>query len=167
MRFRVRRLLVVLASVLTAPLEAQSARDAVLAVVDSTLLAISRNDHAAFADFMLPEAVTFSGGMRADTAWYGSRTSAQVRARRFGNALLERGFDATVQVAGTMAVAWVPYDIYVDGAWSHCGVDVFTLFRVGSGWRIASMAWSVEQPPACRAHPDGPPRADDPGGLRR
>jgi hypothetical protein len=37
-------------------------------------------------------------------------------------------------------------------------VDVFTLIRVEAGWRIASLAYTVEQPPACQAHPDGPPR---------
>lgn len=52
---------------------------------------------------------------------------------------------------------WLPYDIYRNGEWSHCGVDAFILLRTGDGWRIASMAWTIEQPPDCRPHPDGPP----------
>ena len=54
-------------------------------------------------------------------------------------------------------MVWLPYDLYVDGEWSHCGVDTFTLVHTEAGWRIASMAWSVGQPPACQPHPDGPP----------
>ena len=39
----------------------------------------------------------------------------------------------------------------------HCGVDVFTLLKSEGGWRIATLVWSVEQPPACQRHPAGPP----------
>ena len=37
--------------------------------------------------------------------------------------------------------------------------DQFTLIRTATGWRIAAMAWTIEQPPACEPHPDGPPAA--------
>ena len=47
--------------------------------------------------------------------------------------------------------------IDLDGEWSHCGVDAFTLVRIEGDWKISSLAWSIEQPPACRQHPDGPP----------
>jgi hypothetical protein len=55
-------------------------------------------------------------------------------------------------------MVWYPYDLYIDGKWSHCGVDAFTLIRTEGKWRIAVMSWSAEQPPACEKHPDGPPR---------
>jgi hypothetical protein len=55
-------------------------------------------------------------------------------------------------------MVWLPYDLYLDGKWSHCGVDVFTLVRQEGAWRIATMAWSAEQPPVCEPHPDGPPK---------
>jgi hypothetical protein len=74
-----------------------------------------------------------------------------------GGDVVERGFDPEVMLSGHLAMVWLPYDLYVDGAWSHCGVDVFTLFRTAEGWRIAAVPYSIEQPPACRPHPDGPP----------
>ena len=43
----------------------------------------------------------------------------------------------------------MPYDFYIDGKWSHCGVDAFTMLKSDGRWRIASLSWSVEQPPAC------------------
>ena len=60
-------------------------------------------------------------------------------------------------VSGGVAMVWMPYDLYVNGAWSHCGADVFTLVKSGGAWRIASMAWSAEQAPVCEKHPAGPP----------
>ena len=62
------------------------------------------------------------------------------------------------RVNGPVATVWYPYDLYVDGQWSHCGVDVFTLIRTDGQWRIATMSWSAVQPPACEKHPDGPPK---------
>jgi len=131
-------------------------RARVLAVTDAALDAINRGDMTAFTGLMVDEAVTFR--VAADRAGYGARSRAEWRAQRPSQAVTERGFDATVHVSGPLAVVWLPYDLYLDGAWSHCGVDTFTLVRVGDQWKIASMAWTIEQPPACRRHPDGPPR---------
>ena len=133
-------------------------RARVLAVADSALAAISRADFVAFTDLMLDSAVTFSareadGQVRASFA-----TRARERARTFNTTLTERGFRPEVHISGPLASVWMRYDFYRDGAWSHCGVDTFTMLKVGGRWRIATMAWSVEQPPACERHPDGPPR---------
>ena len=75
----------------------------------------------------------------------------------------ERGYHPTALVSGPVAMVWLPYDFYQDGKWSHCGVDVFTLLKTDGSWRIATLAWSVDQPPACAPHPDGPP----PGAAAR
>lgn len=130
---------------------------AVLAVTDSALAAVSRSDFVAFTDLMLDSAVTFSAGMRNGQyrAQFSSR--AQQRAFRTTSRFTERGYRPTVLVSGPVAMVWLPYDFYQDGKWSHCGVDVFTLLRTDGSWRIATLVWSVDQPPACSPHPDGPP----------
>jgi hypothetical protein len=69
----------------------------------------------------------------------------------------ERGFDATARVQDRVAQVWVPYDLYIGDKWSHCGVDTFTLMNVDGRWRVASLIYTIEQPPACRKHPAGPP----------
>lgn len=143
-----------------APLRAQAGSPderAALALADSALAAITRGDFVGLTDLMLDSAVTFSGGMGKDGPWTGFRTRAQNRATD-GRGFTERGFRPTVHVSGPLAVVWMPYDFYRDGKWSHCGVDAFTLLRTANGWRIATLSWSVEQPPACQPHPDGPPR---------
>lgn len=119
---------------------------------------ITTGDVVAFTDLMLPEAVLFPTSTRDGTTRYRVRTRAEQLATPFGAVVTERGFRPTVHVNGPLAVVWMPYDLYLDGKWSHCGVDVFTLVRHEGTWRIATMAWSAEQPPVCEKHPEGPPK---------
>lgn len=143
------------ASAQPAPRDTQ--RVAIMAVVDSALNAINANDLVALADLMVPEAQMYPVGGSRNPAGYSVRSAAELRAQTQRGRIIERGFDGDVRVAGGVAVVWLPYDIYVNDAWSHCGVDVFTMLRVGTAWRIANLSYSIEQPPACRAHPAGPP----------
>ena len=130
-------------------------RSAAVAVSTSALAAISRGDMTAFTDLMLPEAVLFPTSTRDGVTRYTLRTRAEQRASPMGGVITERGFRPEVRINGPVAMVWYPYDLYRDGKWSHCGVDVFTLIRNEGRWRIAVMAWSAEQPPACEPHPDG------------
>ena len=47
---------------------------------------------------------------------------------------------------------WTPYDFHIDGAFSHSGVDVFTLLRTPAGWRVASISYTVDP----EQRPDNP-----------
>ncbi|MEX0891790.1 MAG: hypothetical protein WEB88_06425 [Gemmatimonadota bacterium] len=140
-------------------LTAEQAREeaAALEVAHAALAAISREDMVAFTDLMIDEALVLPVWEQNGTVRYNARTRAAERARTLDADIVERGFDPTVRVSGPVASVWLPYDLYIDGAWSHCGVDTFTMVRVDGAWRIASLAWTVEQPPQCRRHPDGPP----------
>lgn len=138
--------------------QAQSSEDiVVLAVAESALAAVSRSDFIALTDLMLDSAVTFSAGERNGRFRVQFRTRAQERRTPGGREYTERGFRPEVRISGPLAVVWLPYDFYLDGHWSHCGVDAFTLLKVDDRWRIATLVWSVEQPPACDRHPSGPP----------
>lgn len=131
----------------------------VLATVDSALALISAEDFVSLTDLMLEEAPAFIVFERRDEGGldYRVRSRAEQRATEVDADYVERGFDPEVRVQGHLAMVWLPYDFYVDGEWSHCGVDAFILLRRPDGWRIASIAWTVEQPPDCRPHPGGQP----------
>lgn len=132
------------------------AEKVVIAVADSALAAITRGDVIALTDLMVPEAVMFPTSTRDGVTNYRARTrEAQRNAPLTG--VVERGFSPKASVNGGVATVWMPYDLYLNGNWSHCGVDVFTLVKAGDAWRIASLAWSAEQPPVCEKHPAGPP----------
>ena len=137
--------------------ESENARAAV-AVADSALATISRGDMTGFTDLMIPEAILFPTATRDGVTRYRVRTRAEQRSSPLDAVVTERGWNPEVRVSGAVAVVWYPYDLYLDGKWSHCGADVFTLVRHEGRWRIATMAWSAEQPPVCAKHPEGPPR---------
>jgi hypothetical protein len=71
---------------------------------------------------------------------------------------LERMWDATVMVHGRVAMVWTPYDFHRNGKFSHSGVDVFTLVKTESGWKIAGLVFTME-PKSPSQHPAGPPPA--------
>lgn len=140
-----------------APAAKDAAAAAVLAVVDSALAVINIGDRVALSDLMTPEGQVLAARERDGGGAYTLRTVAEQRAGGRRAPIIERGFDPEVRIAGTIAMVWLPYDLYAEGRWSHCGVDLFTLVRVGSVWRIANFTYSIEQPPACAEHPDGVP----------
>jgi hypothetical protein len=67
----------------------------------------------------------------------------------------ERMWNPEVRVHGAMASVWTPYDFWVDGKFSHCGVDAFTLIKTADGWRISSGTWTIQRE-GCAPSPLGP-----------
>ncbi|MBI3791789.1 MAG: hypothetical protein HY275_13050 [Gemmatimonadetes bacterium] len=146
-----------LAATLPSPARAQDARAQVLALADSGLAAISRGDWVAFTDLMVPEAMLFPTREVNGAPTYAPRTREQQRTASGRTKITERGWNGEARVAGLTATVWLPYDLHIDGKWSHCGVDTFLFVKTATGWKISAMTWSVEQPPACAKHPNGPP----------
>lgn len=48
----------------------------------------------------------------------------------------ERIYDVKISVDGPMAIVWAPYKFYRGETFSHCGVNVFTMIKTKSGWKI-------------------------------
>jgi hypothetical protein len=48
----------------------------------------------------------------------------------------ERISSYTVKVDGNMANAWTEYEFWLDGKFSHCGVNSFQLFKNNGTWKI-------------------------------
>ena len=67
----------------------------------------------------------------------------------------ERMWSPEVRVHGPIASVWTPYDFWVDGKFSHCGVDVFDLVKTPEGWRISGGVYTVERT-GCAPSPLGP-----------
>lgn len=47
-----------------------------------------------------------------------------------------------VMVDGPVAMVWADFSLFVDGARSHCGVDIFTLVQADGAWKIATITYS-------------------------
>jgi hypothetical protein len=70
--------------------------------------------------------------------------------------LLERMWNPTVLVQDGVAVVWTPYDFFLNGEFSHCGIDVFTLLKGQDGWRVTGVTYNVIRD-GCSPSPLGPP----------
>lgn len=66
----------------------------------------------------------------------------------------ERMWNPEVRIHGLIATVWAPYDFWIDGKFSHCGIDAFDLIRTEEGWKIAGGAYTIET--KCEPSPLGP-----------
>ena len=51
----------------------------------------------------------------------------------------ERLFNPRVLIDGTLASVWVDYSFYLGKTFSHCGVDVVHVAKVGEAWKIIAL----------------------------
>jgi hypothetical protein len=136
---------------------------AVLAAMDRYMGAISASDLDAMASLQTPDGMTYraravDGG---GTEVVGRPNSYWVDpARKDGRTHRERYWAPTVLVRDSIGVVWAPYEFWIDGKTSHCGVDVFSFVKNGPEWRVANAMWTVE-PDACRDL-----RPSDAAGIR-
>ena len=69
-------------------------------------------------------------------------------------AMRERMWNPEVRIHGLIATVWTPYDFWIDGKFSHCGIDAFDLIRTEEGWKIAGGSYTIES--KCEPSPLGP-----------
>lgn len=48
----------------------------------------------------------------------------------------EKLLDYKVQIDGNLAHVWTPYEFWLNGTFSHCGANAFTMAKTDEGWRI-------------------------------
>jgi hypothetical protein len=68
--------------------------------------------------------------------------------------MLERMWSPQVHVSGPIATLVTRYDFHLDGKFTHCGTDIFTLVKTAEGWKISGGIYTVEQT-GCEASPLG------------
>ena len=68
--------------------------------------------------------------------------------------LRERMWSPEVRVHGLIATVWTPYDFWIDGKFSHCGIDAFDLIKTEEGWKLAGGTYTIES--QCEPSPLGP-----------
>jgi len=51
----------------------------------------------------------------------------------------------TVTIRDHIAVVWGEYEFFIDGKFSHCGVDAVDLAKVDGDWKIVNWMWTVEK----------------------
>jgi hypothetical protein len=145
-------------------LGAQDSSDsaAVIRVAEASLRALGDRSVEAMRAVLLPGAqfvavlqppagVPSRARLSVDTAVYASLRMEQTP-------MLERMWAPVVRLSGRVATVTAPYDFHRDGKFTHCGVDVFTLVKVGETWKISAITYTV-QATGCAPSPLGPPAA--------
>ncbi len=138
---------------------AQSDTEQIWSTVQTFFQALSSSDSTLLSQVYMPDGRFYSVSATPNGIRTGSSTSESVHAmfRRPGNPILERGWNPSISVYGRAAVASVPYDFYTNtGAFSHCGVDLFSLLKNNAGWIVSSVTYTVERE-NCAESPLGSP----------
>lgn len=65
-------------------------------------------------------------------------------------------WDPIVQIRDHLATVWIKYAFYLDGTFSHCGIDALILTQTDEGWKIAALADTRERD-NCELPPDRQP----------
>jgi hypothetical protein len=47
-----------------------------------------------------------------------------------------------IKIHNGIAMAWVPYEFKVNGKFTHCGIDIFTLAETNEGWKIINTSYT-------------------------
>ena len=132
-----------------------------LDAVNTFFEAMSGNNADLAASVMIGDGVLY-GYVETAEGLRLMRTSADQFAegmRNRSDSLLERIWDVEVLRKDRLAVAWTPYDFYLNGEFHHCGVNIFNLIRTDDGWKIAGATYSI-QTESCEESPLGPPKFD-------
>ena len=128
-----------------------SDEDDVIATVQKTFDGMAAHDAAMIRSTMLPEARFYfvrDAGAPATTAAEDFTT----RIASMQGGLLERFTSRPqVMIRGRMAQLWGEYEFLRDGKFTHCGVDVATLFKTADGWKIAALTYTAETT-GCKGH---------------
>jgi hypothetical protein len=59
-------------------------------------------------------------------------------------------------IRGGLAVVWAPYEFWIDGETSHCGVDVVDFVKIDGKWLVSRAMWTVEPKPCAELRPADP-----------
>jgi len=117
----------------------------ILRLTEEFFMALERQDTAAFRNMFVDNGYLYAVREMPDSVMVRSQLPGKFRFRA-GQVLKERMRNAstTVKVDGRIAMVWAPYDLWVNDTFSHCGVDVFTWIDTSKGWKIASIAYTME-----------------------
>lgn len=51
----------------------------------------------------------------------------------------------SIEIDHEIATAWVPYEFYLNGSFSHKGVDAFILVKVGEEYKIQTLLYNMQR----------------------
>ena len=111
--------------------------------------ALETQDSTLYQEILYPEGQVWAVIKDQGTIKYNTRYFKD-DIKRFSpdRVITETALDYDIKIHQNIAVAWVPYTLDINGKFSHCRVDVFTLIKVDQ-WKIINASFTVE-PDGCK-----------------
>ena len=122
-------------------------KEEILAVIDQFMIAVNTKDKRIFNKILykgINRIVTnIEKDGKASTTVIDNDQSIYLRMNpKTSEQFRERYWDAKVITDGYIASVWAPYDFYLNGSFSHCGVDLFYLVKTNNKWEIAHFGYT-------------------------
>ena len=117
------------------------------------LIAISTNDIEKARYHVFEEGRVFR--IRKDGIGFRSNTDFFNQTADQSTDYFERMWDPIIMYRGDLAVAWTTYDFHLNGKFSHCGAESFTLTRFNNRWMVVDWAYTANETENCNS-PLGP-----------
>jgi len=117
-------------------IQAQSARDSVMAAVNNLFEGMKRADTILLKNCFSANAVMQTIQDNKGSIKVSNESVADFIAfvgKEAVGAAHEKIMFETIKIDGTLATVWTPYKFYYKGKFSHCGVNSFQLVRLNSG----------------------------------
>ena len=108
--------------------------------------ALETQDTVLYKSILLKDGQTWAISEKNGTVKYSMRQFSD-RLRTLVNPaqiIQEKLLSSKVMIHKQIAMAWVPYTLDISGKFSHTGVDVFTLLKTSEGWRISTLAFTMD-----------------------
>lgn len=146
-----------LPSILNAQEPAAPDRDAIVATIQKFFDTMAARDSSGARSVLMPEGRFYSVRDGNDPPVVRTFTNAEFLDRLASQkeSVRERFWTPEIRIHGAIAVVWTPYDFWIDGKFSHCGVDAFDLVKTPEGWKISGGVYTVQRE-GCPTSPLGP-----------
>jgi len=123
-------------------------RETILAVMEKAFAAVHTNNPDDWRAIQLAEgtSLSFRPGPAGPEMQMSSNEKFLAGLKPDGHEYVEHWTgEPTILVSGPIAVIWGEYEFWIDGDFSHCGVDSVDLVKVEGEWKIANFMWTVEK----------------------
>ncbi len=139
-------------------LKAQTQEELITQVIDRFFVSMAERDSVTAVELLTPDGQyygTHRNGEKLEVFRVTHESYLSRLSKRKEN-VIERYWNPTIHVQGPIAQVWTEYDFYINGVFSHCGIDAFTLIQVDGKWKICGVVFSMETE-GCPESPLGKP----------
>ncbi len=123
----------------------ESDEEGIRLVVMSYTEAMATQNKKALADLHIDEAENYFLSYHPDSVSYGTQSPFDFEF--WGNYQLRPEInpeEMKIHSDKRLASVWVPYTLYVNEKFSHCGIQMYNMIKIDAGWRITSLTSSLQ-----------------------